>query len=260
MGERPFRGVPRRGYEQAPVGSNAPGGGDGGDRVCEDNESKNPKNVGSENDARENTEEVTQQICYGSVAASIESMATIPQQFPPINWQDFQRLALRVLQKLWECPGLEIFARPGEDQYGVDILDLSGKTPLRGAQCKRYEPSEALTPSEIRAEVEKAKAFPTSLDFYAIVTSAKKSARSQVAMVEINREHNERGLFEVVLVTWDDINDFLNENSEIAGQFYGGIGAETAARIERKLNDVIESARASSQTPPSPSSGERYDA
>jgi hypothetical protein len=174
-------------------------------------------------------------------------MPSIPSQFPPINWQDFQRLALRVLQKHWQCSELELFGRPGESQYGIDIIDLSGKTPLRAGQCKRYD--HAPTEAEVRAEVEKAKTFPRPLDFYAIVTTAKKSTKSQLAVLAINREQTSAGLFTVTLVTWDDINDFLNENADVADDFYGGIGAQATARIESKLDEALETARALSQAP-----------
>ena len=174
-------------------------------------------------------------------------MPSIPRQFPPINWQDFQRLALRVLQKRWQCPELELFGRPGESQYGVDILDVSGKSPLRAAQCKRYD--HPPTETEIRSEIEKAKTFPRSLDFYAILTTAKKSTTSQLAVLRINEEHRPTGLFTVVLITWDDINDFLNENSDIADEFYGGIGAQATARIESKLDETRETVRALTQVP-----------
>ena len=92
-------------------------------------------------------------------------------------------------------------------------------------------------------EVDKAKTFPTPLDYYAIVTTAKTSTNSQLALLEINREHQASGLFTVVLITWDQINDFLNENSDVADEFYGGVGAQTAARLENKLDELVETAR-----------------
>ena len=189
-------------------------------------------------------------------------MPSIPRQFPPFppdNWQDFQRLALRVLQKRWQCPELEIFGRPGENQYGVDLLDLSGRSLLRGAQCKRYDPDTTLSKSELRAEVDKAKTFPTPLDYYAIVTTAKMSTNSQLALLEINREHQTNGLFTVVLITWDQINDFLNENSDVADEFYGGVGAQTAARLENKLDELVETARVSAQVVVNQGPANTYD-
>jgi tetratricopeptide (TPR) repeat protein len=185
-------------------------------------------------------------------------MPSIPRQFsPPINWQDFQRLALRVLQKRWQCPELELFGRPGEGQYGVDILDVSGKSPLRAGQCKRYDraPAEA----DIRSEVEKAKTFPRPLDFYAILTTAKKSTASQLAVLKINDEHRSVGLFTVALITWDDINDFLNENSDVADEFYGGIGAQAATRMENKLDETLETVRTFSQAPANQGPPTAYD-
>ena len=89
--------------------------------------------------------------------------------------------------------------------------------------------------AEIRAEVDRAKTFPRPLDFYAIVITAKKSTKSQLAVLAINREQTSAGLFTVTLVTWDDINDFLNENADVADDFYGGISAQATVRIERGI-------------------------
>jgi Flp pilus assembly protein TadD len=172
-------------------------------------------------------------------------MSGIPRDFdPPENWQDFERLALRLLQRRWQCASLELFGGRGQKQYGVDIIDPTGGVPFRAGQCKRYDRTQALTEAAITTEVDKAKSFPVRIDQYAIVTTAKRSVASQLAVLKINKEHAEQGLFEVALITWDQINDFLNENSDIADLFYGGLGAQAIAQITVQLNELLESARA----------------
>jgi hypothetical protein len=50
-----------------------------------------------------------------------------------------------------------------------------GETLQYAAQCKLKENRKSLEPKEIRAEVEKAKKFPSKLDHYAILTTGKVS-------------------------------------------------------------------------------------
>ena len=93
----------------------------------------------------------------------------ISQRFPiPTNDDDFERMCLALLRRHWSRPGLEIFGKRGERQYGIDILDLSGDTPVYAAQCKLREEHKSLPPSEILAEVNEAKKFATPLGKYAI--------------------------------------------------------------------------------------------
>jgi hypothetical protein len=48
---------------------------------------------------------------------------------------------------------LEIFGKRGERQFGIDILDVGGQTPIYAAQCKLREEHKSIAPSEIQAEV-----------------------------------------------------------------------------------------------------------
>jgi len=72
---------------------------------------------------------------------------------PPANEHEFEQLCLRLFRAHWSCPTLELYARRGERQYGIDIIDLGGSIPLRAAQCKCIEPWKTLSPAEIEEEV-----------------------------------------------------------------------------------------------------------
>jgi hypothetical protein len=58
---------------------------------------------------------------------------------PPESEVTFEKLCLELLKRHWSRPGLERFAKRGEDQYGVDIFDTFGETPQYAAQCKLKE-------------------------------------------------------------------------------------------------------------------------
>lgn len=162
-------------------------------------------------------------------------MAAIRLNFPPPqNESEFERLCLRLLRVHWNCPRLELYARRGEKQNGIDIIDLSGSSPLRAAQCKCYEAWKTLPPAEIEEEVRKAKTFPEPLRTYAILTTAKVSGPAQQTIRRLNLEHAQAGLFQIELLTWDQIKDLLHQYPQVAHEFYGvgGFCPESCRKLE----------------------------
>lgn len=160
----------------------------------------------------------------------------IAQRFRiPANDDDFERMCLELLRRHWSRPGLAIFGKRGERQYGIDILDLSGATPVYAAQCKLKEEHKSLQPAEIQAEVNEAKKFTTPLGRYAILTTAKVSTHSQMAVRDINQEHKAQGLFEVELLTWDQICPLLQKYSDVQEMLYGPVDSDTGNRIHGTL-------------------------
>jgi hypothetical protein len=100
-------------------------------------------------------------------------MPQIPQRFAiPKNDDDFEEMCLQLLRRHWSRPGLEIFGKRGERQYGIDILDVGGEIPIYAAQCKLREEHKSLRPAEIQAEVDQARQFTPLLGKYGILTTA----------------------------------------------------------------------------------------
>ena len=83
--------------------------------------------------------------------------------------------------------GLERYGRRGERQDEVDLLDLAGVEPLCGVQCKHHEAWKTLPPAELQGEVDKALCFPKPLGRFILLTTAKKSAATQLRVPEIQR-------------------------------------------------------------------------
>jgi hypothetical protein len=155
---------------------------------------------------------------------------------PPESEVAFEKLCLELLKRHWLRPGLERFAKKGEDQFGVDICDTLGESPQYAAQCKLKERWKALEPAEIRDEVRKARTFPSNLDHYAILTTGKISGAAQLAIQEINQEHKASGLFTVELFTWEKLTELMRQYPEIEQQFYGGLRSEEVATVNHKLD------------------------
>ena len=101
---------------------------------------------------------------------------------PPESEVAFEKLCLELPKRRWARQGLERFAKKGEDRFGVDIFDTLGESPQYAAQCKLKEQWKSLEPAEIRGEVKKTKTFPSKLDHYAILTTAKISGAAQLAI------------------------------------------------------------------------------
>lgn len=166
---------------------------------------------------------------------------------PPESEVAFEKLCLALLKRHWSRKGLERFAKKGERQYGVDILDTLGESPLYAAQCKLKEQRKSLEPAEIRGEVDKAKSFPTKLDHYAILTTAKVSGAAQLTIQAINQKHRTVALFTVELFTWDRITELLRQYPDVEHEVYGGLRSEEVATVNLKLDYLgkqLESAAA----------------
>ena len=153
---------------------------------------------------------------------------------PPTSEEVFEELGLALLKRHWSRAGLERFGKRGERQYGVDILDTLGESPLYAAQCKLKEQWKTLEPAEILNEVNKAKNFPSKLDHYAILTSAKVSTAAQLEVQAINQQHRAAGLFTVEVFHWNRLTDLIRQYPEIEQQFFGGMRAEEVAEVKSK--------------------------
>ena len=146
-------------------------------------------------------------------------MPPIPQRFAiPTNDDDFEEMCLQLLRRHWSRPGLEIFGKRGERQYGIDILDVAGEIPIYAAQCKLREEHKSLRPAEIQAEVDQARQFTPPLGKYGILTTGKVSAQAQREVREINQAHKTTGLFEVEVITWEPLCSLLQQYPEVQEQ------------------------------------------
>lgn len=176
-------------------------------------------------------------------------MSPIPQRFGiPTNEADFEKLCLRLLRLHWKRPQLQLYGKRGEEQTGVDIIDVGGEEKLFGAQCKLKEEHKTLPPSEIEAEVNKAKIFRPVLDKYAILTTGKVSTQAQRKLRELNRTHQSRELFEIEIYHWGNICDLLQEYPEVYEQAFEEFGSTREGRIEKTLFEIRDEVQAISHS------------
>jgi tetratricopeptide (TPR) repeat protein len=135
---------------------------------------------------------------------------------------------------------LELYAHKGEEQFGIDILDLGGNEPLCAAQCKLHDAWKVIPPAEIMGEVKKAERFHQVLGRYAILTSAKSSREAHDEVLKINQDHRDRHLFAVELMTWGKIEHLLDRYDTVREAYLGTVSGRMATEIRHKLSAIHE--------------------
>jgi tetratricopeptide (TPR) repeat protein len=134
----------------------------------------------------------------------------------PDNEDEFEQQCLRLYRKLWKNENLKLYAKRGERQDGIDIFDPLCLKPVRAVQCKHYEPSKTIPPSEIVAEVEKAEQSPHIIEHYVIATTAKKSRNAQDAIAKLNQRSDKK--FTVDIHFWEEICQHVSELGRIVAE------------------------------------------
>jgi tetratricopeptide (TPR) repeat protein len=120
----------------------------------------------------------------------------------PDNADGYEQLCLRLYRKLWKNESLQLYAKRGEKQDGIDIFDPLCTKPIRAVQCKLHEPHKTITPSDIKAEVKKAEKSDFNIDHYVIATTAKKSKNAQNTVAKLNQRPRKK--FTVEIHFWEE--------------------------------------------------------
>lgn len=133
----------------------------------------------------------------------------------PTCWQDFELLCKKLWGEIWDCSdSIKRNGRQGQNQHGVDVYAMpKGETAYYGIQCKgKDDYSDAqLTREEINVEIEKAKSFEPKLKKLIFATTANKDAKIEEYIRIKNIDNRAKGLFDVDIVSWEDIVDLLEE-------------------------------------------------
>lgn len=143
----------------------------------------------------------------------------INRNFPvPANWQDFQVFIKDIFNEKYH--GFKVYGSNGQEQNGVDVIGKYGNN-IVGVQCKKL--SGKLSLAIIKKEVAKAETFTPKLTKYIIATTDKKDAKIQQSILELNLEREKRGLFQIDIWYWDEIEDEINGNLNILVKYYDDI-------------------------------------
>lgn len=145
---------------------------------------------------------------------------------PPRSWEQFEELCADVFQSAWRDPALVRYGRAGQRQDGVDIVGRNGALYPIGLQCKKRSkwPVSKLTTKDIDAEIKEALNFQPALKAFYILTTAPVDAAMLDHVRKINEQHEEKKLFEVVLLGWGEIVRRATLDPHVANKHFGPAG------------------------------------
>lgn len=173
---------------------------------------------------------------------------------PPSDWQAFERLIRDLFEREWETADAQANGRSGQKQAGVDVYGTDRRhSKWVGIQCKGRTGgySGKVTEKELRDEVEKAKGFVPKLDKFILATTAPNDANIQKVARELNEKHRENHLFEVAVLSWDEIKAYLDRHPQVSRGHLSGVSGlaqsvlmdvvtEAFAAVSRPMNDVAQ--------------------
>ena len=137
---------------------------------------------------------------------------------PPENWQDFETLCKKLFGEIWKCPHtIKKNGRLGQPQCGIDVYGKpKGEIDYIGIQCKGKDnySERKLTEKEIDEEIKKALTFEPKIKTLIFTTTAQKDVKIEKYIRLKDVESCKNNNFEIVLLSWEDIADLIEENRD----------------------------------------------
>ncbi len=170
-------------------------------------------------------------------------MSVLNRQLPPpADWQAFERLGFDLFRRLWGDPGTQLHGRTGQPQAGVDVYgeDRQGAA-FTGVQFKGRDVgyNSTLTESDLRAEVEKAKAFRPALRVFIVATTAPNDVKLQQVARDITALHRSHGLFDVHVHGWDTLKQLITDFPELVQKHFPDLApVDILARMDALRAEV----------------------
>lgn len=143
----------------------------------------------------------------------------------PRDWAAFERLTRDLFARLLGDEDVDLNGRSGQPQAGIDISGIDRQSGKRvGIQCKGradaiFTHTAALTEADLRAEVERARAFVPPIDSFILLTTGPNDARLKQAARELSVANTVEGLFTVEFHGWDWIEGRLDQHVDLAAQY-----------------------------------------
>ncbi|OFX25924.1 MAG: hypothetical protein A2033_13170 [Bacteroidetes bacterium GWA2_31_9] len=158
---------------------------------------------------------------------------------PPENWQDFETLCKKLFGEIWKCSHtIKKNGRLGQPQSGVDIYGKpKGESDYWGIQCKGKDNylDAKLTEQEIDDEIKKALFFEPKLKVFIFTTTAPKDVNIEKYIRIKDQESCKNGNFEIVLYSWQDLADLIDENKDTFNWYVNNIQFKEQFDIEIKI-------------------------
>ena len=156
----------------------------------------------------------------------------------PRNPEELRRLCLKLLRRHWQMPALERFQEAGDRDLGIDLLDVSGRARLSAARCDLRELREPPGAAELHRAVERAASLSLPIGHLAIATTAWRFKALRSAVFELNRENRAANLFTIEVLSWEDIEELLDEYPDVLTEFESSPKRQALTRSRPTLRPV----------------------
>ena len=158
-------------------------------------------------------------------------MGTLAQFFqPPLYWQQFEELTEGLLREVYSVPNAQLVGRAGQAQDGVDVHGKSPRFGNIGVQCKRLTdldknndplPGGPIDKKFLEAAAGEALAFKTDLKIWILATTAKRDAKVQGFVRDLNERWEREGRDrQAIIWAWDDCVSYLNAFPDLQRWYY----------------------------------------
>lgn len=175
------------------------------------------------------------------------STVAISQFFqPPLYWQQFEELAAGLLREVYDVPNAQQFGRPGQAQDGVDVYGTSRRYGMIGIQCKRLSdldehghpyPGGPINRRYLRDAAQEALSFKSDLRLWVLATTARRDARVQEYVDEINDQWVREGRDRIAIVwSWDECIAYLNSFPDLQRWYYRDV---VQVRGAKDLDEIL---------------------
>jgi tetratricopeptide (TPR) repeat protein len=147
-------------------------------------------------------------------------MAKFAPGYPlPRSADEFERLCLKLLRRHWQLPQLERFRDPDRAEKGINLIEISGRPRLAAVKCDLRASRSELSIAEIKDAVDRAASLKLPIGRFVIATTAAKPDGLQRSLFDLNRANRKDGISAIEVLTWDDIEELLDEYPQILTDF-----------------------------------------
>lgn len=139
----------------------------------------------------------------------------------PSNWQDFEELCEKLLEREHQPCRAHRYGRAGQDQHGVDITVLpEGATKPIGVQCKlRSElTGSQLNDVDVQEIYKTSLRFPDGLALLKIATTCPPDTSASNLCARISSSWQQK--YPIEPLFWPDIEALLDKHEDVASRFY----------------------------------------
>ncbi|UVC07839.1 restriction endonuclease [Rhizobium sp. TH2] len=140
------------------------------------------------------------------------------KMLPPIS---DDKMFEKFVATLWERRNPEssvvFMGRPGQAQYGLDVIVTTRSGTVIGIQCKA---THRLSEKTVIDEASKAAQHKPSIDKFILATTAPHDAAIVTVAQRLSEENSDKNLFSIAVFGWGEILRFAEPYPEIVRQFF----------------------------------------